>query len=293
MSDSSLISVYNDQIEDLKESINGQILKLRRLPSNEQEKLANEIIEQLKKAKSIFRKFKKEVKMVPVSEKDRWERKKKELLDDLTKLSIQFNNAKEMADRSELLGDASAEKKPSDEVSARKGRQPRTRGRVEVREVDGKKRVRNEALEEELFKDVFAMQDQSLSIVQRLLQKADESSELATDTQQVLAAQREQLEHIDEEMDRLGSNITRAGKEITSFMRRMATDGLILVLCALATCVAILSIILVIVCKVGVCKLVLDAINKAKGDDTNQNARFIDAAEGNGWFSSCRATWFG
>lgn len=289
MSDSNLVSVYNDQIEDLKEKINGQILRLRRAPSSEKEKLSNDIYNELKKAKSIVKKFKKEVKMVPVSEKDRWERKKKELLEDLNKLSIQYNQAKDLADKTELLGEApNSSSKSSTE---KKPRAPRS-GKVEVREVDGKKKVKNDALEEELFKDIFDTQNQSLSIVQSLLKKADESSELATDTQKVLKEQREQLERIDEEMDHLGSNIKRAGKEITSFMRRMATDALILVLCAAATCVVVLSIIVVIICKFGVCKLVLRQINKVRNDE-GYLVEEIDAGSGNGWFSECRATWFG
>lgn len=258
----NLINNYKEQIEDAKDKINAQILKLRRLPSNEKDKLAAEILDSLKKTRSLFKKFKKEIANVPDSERDRWERKKKELYEDLTKLTTQFNNAKDLADRDELFDNQ--DKKPS--------KPSNKESKVEVYEDEnGKKKVRHEALEEELFKEIYALQDESLSIVQRLLSKADEASELATDTQQVLAAQREQLERIDEEMDKLGSNITRAGREITSFMRRMATDVFILILCAFATCVAIVSVVMVIVCKTGVCSFVLKKINEARGSIENNS----------------------
>lgn len=45
----------------------------------------------------------------------------------------------------------------------------------------------------------------------------------------MLAKQKEQLYHIDRQMDELGSNTKRAAKELRVLMRRLATDKLIIV----------------------------------------------------------------
>jgi SNARE protein len=168
--------------------------------------------------------------------------KKKMHENEKTKLEVNLEAAREEINRAALMGEPDRDEK-DDKKSKRK-----TKKEEEIIQTTkgGKKKIKNEELENELFKEIYKDQDESLAIVQRLIQKADETTDLAQESQEMLARQREQLKRIDEKMDELGSNITRGRKEIVSFLRRLACDKMIMVI----VIIIILAVIALIVWKI-------------------------------------------
>ncbi|KAG2377928.1 hypothetical protein C9374_009013 [Naegleria lovaniensis] len=110
-------------------------------------------------------------------------------------------------------------------------------------------RQKHDDIERELFAEVFSTQKDCLDIIDRLNKKAEETIAIATDSAELLKQQREQLHRIDEEMDALGSNIKRAQKEVTSFMRRIHTDKCCAVMCLLVALAILGGCIFAIVMK--------------------------------------------
>ncbi len=94
--------------------------------------------------------------------------------------------------------------------------------------VTGKKKYKNEEMEKELFKDIYAVQGDSIKIVERLIAKADETQEIAQESTEMLVRQREKLLKIDEELDKLGSGIDQGKREVISFLRKVASDKIII-----------------------------------------------------------------
>lgn len=105
----------------------------------------------------------------------------------------------------------------------------------------------NDQLSEELFGPVFATQKDCLEIIDRLNMKAEETLEIGAESAELLRQQREQLIMIDKKMDELGSNTKRAGKELSSFFRKLATDKLIIVICILIGLAVVVAVVVKIV----------------------------------------------
>jgi hypothetical protein len=92
----------------------------------------------------------------------------------------------------------------------------------------------DEKLENELFKDIFDTQKDCLDIIQRLNKKAEETTNIAIESVELLRQQREELEEVDKTLDELGNNTKRAGREVAIILRRLATDKVIIVTVLLA-----------------------------------------------------------
>ena len=67
----------------------------------------------------------------------------------------------------------------------------------------------------------------------------EESKQVGAATLDQLRAQREQMNDIEKEIDVMDSNLTRAGKLVTSFAKRMATDKFIQGFSVLNICVLV------------------------------------------------------
>ena len=86
----------------------------------------------------------------------------------------------------------------------------------------------------------------ALADAEEVLQETEVTGQKAA---QDLARQGEQLQAIDEELDRLGTDIQRAKRELNAFARRMATDKLILCCLFLLVVGIVIAIILKFVLK--------------------------------------------
>lgn len=87
------------------------------------------------------------------------------------------------------------------------------------------------------------MYDESLEIVSRLINKVDETENIAADSMEMLAKQKEQLRGIDNEMDNMNSSLKIANKELSSFMRRVMRTKIILIAVAIIFALVLLCVI--------------------------------------------------
>lgn len=69
-----------------------------------------------------------------------------------------------------------------------------------------------------------------------------------------LKRQGDQIKNIQEDVNQIESNIARANKQIRIFMRRMATDKLILLMLFLVTCGIVVAVVMFILKKLGIIK---------------------------------------
>eukprot|EP00301_Raphidiophrys_heterophryoidea_P003143 c11431_g1_i1.p1 GENE.c11431_g1_i1~~c11431_g1_i1.p1 ORF type:complete len:144 (+),score=21.53 c11431_g1_i1:349-780(+) len=86
------------------------------------------------------------------------------------------------------------------------------------------------------------LQDESMASVERSKRIIGETEEVGTSTTAQLAHQRDQLMKINENLDSIEDELKRADKLIRSFVRRMATDRVVLIFLSLI----VLSILFVI-----------------------------------------------
>jgi hypothetical protein len=135
--------------------------------------------------------------------------------------------------RNELLNDKSHDKKD------RKKNKNKDEEEIELKSTKRKEKD----LGEELFKEIFETQQDSIAILERIINKADESQALAEESMEMLKIQGEQIVRIDNRLDELGSAITRGGRELKSLFRRLQTEKIILLIVALIA-LAILGLII-------------------------------------------------
>ena len=103
---------------------------------------------------------------------------------------------------------------------------------------DGKEEVRA------AHKRIGGHQDMSLKIVQGCVKTVSNMENVANETNEELLRQRAQIEEIDRKIDELGDDLTRAKRELNAFVRRMASDKLILCFLFLLVVGIVVAIIL-------------------------------------------------
>jgi SNARE protein len=184
-----------------------------------------EVEEKLDKLKKNYRKFASAIN--ELGPKSKHEERKKFHKNEYRRLQALLESVKQEIQRKDLMGNAPIleenEKKPKKKKDVEVTVNPRT----------GKKQIKDKEMEDELFKDIYATQGDSIKIVERLIAKADETTELAQESSEMLKRQREQLKKIDERLDDLGTGITRGRQEVISFLRRVASDKIILLVIVL------------------------------------------------------------
>jgi len=237
-------SYYDEEIQELCKDISKKILKLNKgmVEGKNKQDFMREIEEDIKKSQRIFKAMYRLVSKDGVDQT--WKKKLAVHKGEISNLQHLLETAKEKSSKEELLGTSLSEKKKPDP----KKKPKKAEDDDEVVEVVASDKAlsgkqKNDALADELFKEIYETQGDSLEIVKRLIDKADDTKAVAADSMEMLKKQREQLERIDKEMDELGSNITRGTNEIKSFMRRLATDKVIIILILLVV-LAVLAIII-------------------------------------------------
>ncbi len=134
-----------------------------------------------------------------------------------------------------------------EETAAKKAKEDK-KGSTETATPDSKreerKKIRDAEMEKDLFKDVFNLQDESMQIVERLLNKATVIKEDALDINAMLMKQKEQLNVCDEQLDRINTAAKMARRELTSFMRKVVRTKILLVVIILLLILALILVIL-------------------------------------------------
>ena len=92
------------------------------------------------------------------------------------------------------------------------------------------------------------LQDDSLKSLARSKAVVEDATNIGAETATSLKAQTEQLNRISKDVDSIANNLKLAEKQLRSFVRRMATDKLILCLLCCIVC-AIIALIVVSVVK--------------------------------------------
>jgi len=80
---------------------------------------------------------------------------------------------------------------------------------------------------EDLLTGASKIQDQTMESLTRTKQMIEASKEVGSATIEELRRQRDQMIDIEKEVDQIDTNLIRAGRLITNFSRRMATDRII------------------------------------------------------------------
>lgn len=78
-----------------------------------------------------------------------------------------------------------------------------------------------------------AMQKNTLESTARSKAAIEETATIGKETRQTVATQRERLQSVDNGLDRVDGNIRMANRQIRIFIRRMATDKLVMFLLVL------------------------------------------------------------
>lgn len=92
---------------------------------------------------------------------------------------------------------------------------------------------------DDLLNGARIIQDKTFESLGRSRSLIEESKQVGAATLDQLRAQREQMNDIEKEIDVMDSNLTRAGKLVTSFAKRMATDKFIQGFSVLNICVLV------------------------------------------------------
>lgn len=113
----------------------------------------------------------------------------------------------------------------------------------------------------QILNEANMLLDDSAKSLIRSKQLVNDSHQIGASTMVALSEQRNQLNNINKEVDDIQNNLKRAGKQLNNFIRRMATDKLILCLICLIISASIVLI----------CISLIDARHSA-GEHNNTNS---------------------
>lgn len=91
------------------------------------------------------------------------------------------------------------------------------------------------------------VQDQSLQSLDRTLATIETTKQVGSETAQTLHAHTQQIAKVMEGVDEVESNIKQANRHLRAFIRRMATDKIIMVFMCLIVCLVVTIIVVKIV----------------------------------------------
>lgn len=91
------------------------------------------------------------------------------------------------------------------------------------------------------------VQEETKASTQRTRQVLDQTIEIGQVTSVTLKEQSEQLGRVDDQLDVLESNLKRADKQIRIFLRRMATDRMILSIVAMVVFALIAAVAVAVI----------------------------------------------
>ncbi|KAG2392004.1 hypothetical protein C9374_013489 [Naegleria lovaniensis] len=265
---SSSPAYYDEEIEEICKEISKKIVKVNKgAVDGKKQAFFDEIDKDMERAKKAFKNMYRLVRKEGVDQT--WKKKLSQHQNEIRKLEQNLATAKDKSTKDELLGTSSSAGNEKKKDPSKKKRREEDDEVVEVvaSEKVQQNKSRNDQLADELFKEIYETQGDSLDIVKRLIDKADETKTIAAESMEILKRQREQLEKIDKEMDELGSNIKRGSNEIKSFMRRLATDKLIMILILLV----VLAVLGIIIWRI--VDYVIKKVSPPSNDNNNNNGK--------------------
>eukprot|EP01064_Diplonema_japonicum_P014514 TRINITY_DN2219_c0_g1_i1.p1 TRINITY_DN2219_c0_g1~~TRINITY_DN2219_c0_g1_i1.p1 ORF type:complete len:250 (+),score=48.06 TRINITY_DN2219_c0_g1_i1:59-751(+) len=192
--------VYDDAVGDLIDEVEQILEKARSQRGAERESTLRTAASVLRDCKKKLHSLKVEVRGLANSDKPRFEKKVKLHSDNLAKLNLTLQQLKseDLSEGTVTFADSIA---------------PQDDGKNEVRAIHGR---------------IQGHQDKSLKSVANMESTLAKTEKLAAETTTELNNQTETMQAIDDKLNELGDDITRAKRELNAFVRRMATDKMIL-----------------------------------------------------------------
>lgn len=213
------IQFLDDELQSIYSEVRKGIELLASMQGTADKKLEkySQLTTRVSRARTVFQSFKVELKELRDEEKKSWQSKEKEHNQTITKLDSDLKMAKSTWERKDLMD---GKEKPQEF-------NPDTSDTAA------------------LINQGKNIQAQSAASLDRSLKQVLATEQLGTETAVKLKQQTDQLVNIHKNVDTIESDLQRADKIMRAFMRRMATDKLILCFILLM----IIGIIVIIVYK--------------------------------------------
>ena len=189
-----------DEIQYLEEELNdlvGEVQRgmeaIKRLHGPARSEKISEMANRLQRARQVLHSFKVEMRDLPRDRTAMYDTRHRELQETIGNLQRELQQAQLENERQQ----------------------------IGVRTVD-------EMSTQEVLQEAGKVQDQSLAAVKRMQQNIADSREVGTATAVKLEGQTRQLKNIDADIMKVKSNLNRADLLLRAFMRKMATDKIIM-----------------------------------------------------------------
>jgi len=192
------IAYFDEELNEIIAKIEDGLDSLRGKRAAVKAEIIHDLEDRMKRAKQVLHAFKVEMRDVPRVAMGMYEARYKEHHETLKALNGDLEISKQDVERT-ALGVRSV-----DEMTP-----------AQILEVAGK------------------TQDQSLASTRRMQQRIAESKQIGSETAMKLKSQTEQLKDIDTDILKVKSNLNRADLLVRAFIRKMATDKIIVVLICL------------------------------------------------------------
>lgn len=208
---------YDEELEGICEEIRKGIDQISspksKLKPQERADKINYLNGRVNRAKQVFKSLKVELRDLPKSEAEPYQKKVKQYNDDINKF---IQDLTWISDKEALVEGSTTTTTPQ-QMDAMTTAQLLEKGQK--------------------------VQEKSLDSLGHTLQTIDSTKEVGSATAQKLHEQTEQLVKVGEQVDEMQSYLDQANKELRSFVRRIATDKIILGL----ICIIVVGIIVIIV----------------------------------------------
>eukprot|EP00163_Fabomonas_tropica_P024236 TRINITY_DN41880_c0_g1_i1.p1 TRINITY_DN41880_c0_g1~~TRINITY_DN41880_c0_g1_i1.p1 ORF type:complete len:258 (+),score=68.08 TRINITY_DN41880_c0_g1_i1:482-1255(+) len=191
------IELCDSELTELAREIQASLDQLPKLEGILKQDKIQFIQDRLSRAKQVFHSFKVELRELDKSEEAQYSAKGKVHNEVIQKLASELQFHKSEVDRNNLMG-----------------------GRGDYNP-DNMSAAQNVLRAQEI-------QQESKSSLARTINTLDQTQQVATETSEQLVRQTEKLANIHDDVDRVESNLKRADRELRAFIRRLATDKLIL-----------------------------------------------------------------
>jgi len=195
-------------VADIRKGIDG----LAKLSTTEKQNKVSYLQGRINRAKQVYRNFKLELRDLPKVDADPWNKKAKDYMDQINKLSQDLSWSQDK-DSMNVNGGPPATQDP-DAMTTK-----------------------------QVLEKAENIQKKDLEGVDRILQNIEQTKETGVAIGENLARQTEQLGKVNEGIQEVQSYLKLAGKELRAFSRRVATDKLIMSF----VCLIVIGIIFIIV----------------------------------------------
>lgn len=217
----SVIQDYEDQLTEIEDEIQAGIDSLTTLKGNVRAEKVSFVEKRIERARQLFQSYKMEIPDLAPMDRRSYQNKAKDHQTRLNKLLQDLQWVKVDRNRDDLMAGSRAVPTRNTDPSQMEAGQLAQAG-VEVQE------------------DTF-------SSLERSRRNIEQTTEAGRETSAKLKQQTEQVNAISEDLTRIDTTLKRAGRELRAFIRRMATDKVIMCFLMLLVLGIVAAVIVTIV----------------------------------------------